>query len=200
MQAVWQQCKVCIHALIAVLLGQSHGCDQQKAARTLTDNLHLQALAALMDTGRTLQDLDRLDAHVLCSALFRARDHLTPSELVELSFLLHLVPGTLPLQCSAGRQGLLVHIVSQYVLTGAAGAFDTCTLCLLTALNALHLMFGAVHEIHWLCLSDCDSAECYTCNQVPPRSATRTNCVVAVPSSLLHAAIAMGTRTCCRAR
>ena len=127
MQALWQHCRVCIPALIAALLGWSHGRDHQNLARTLTVDLHLQGLAALGKAGRKLQDLERLEAHVLCSALFRAREHLTPSELVDLSSLLHRVPGTLAPQCSAGRRdrGLLVHIVSHYVLTGAAGAHST---------------------------------------------------------------------------
>ena len=110
-------------------------------ARTLTGDFHLQGVAALRKAGRRLEELRHLDAHVLCSALFRARDHLTPSELIDLSSLLHLVPGTLAPECSAGRRsrGLLVHIVSHYVLTGAAGVHGTCSLCVLTALNAVHL-------------------------------------------------------------
>ena len=144
MQALWQHCKVCVPAPIAALLGWSHGCDQQNLARILTGDLHLQGLAALRKAGGKLEDLEQLDAQVLCSALFRAREHLTPSELVDLSSLLRIVPGTLPPQCSAGRRnrGLLVHIVSHYVLTGAAGADGTCSLYLLTAPNAVSLRLG----------------------------------------------------------
>ena len=140
MQALWQHCKVCVPALIAALLGWSHGCNHQILARIETGALHLQGLAALMDAGRRLEDLEYLDAHVLCSAMFRAREHLTPSELANLSSLLHVVPGTLPPQCSAGRRnrGLLVHIMSHYVLTGTSGADATCSLCLLAVSNAVH--------------------------------------------------------------
>ena len=198
MQALWQHLKVCVPALIAALLGWSHGCGQQNPARTLTDDFHLQGLAALRKAGRRLEDLGHLDAHVLCSALFRAREHLTPSELIDLSSLLHLVPGTLPSQRRS--KGLLVHIVSHYVLTGAAGAHGTCSLCALTALNAIHSGLALRKGSAVYAFPDPDAAEWYTCNKLPLLSATHANDVVALPSSLLHAAIAMGTKLCCRAR
>ena len=192
MQALWQHCKVGIPALIAALLGWSHGCNQQHPARTLTGNLDLQGLAALRKAGGLLDDLEHLDAHVLCSALFRAREHLTPSQLVDLSSLLHHVPGTLPPQCSAGRRsrGLLVHIVSHYVLTGAGGAAGTCSLCSLTASNAVHSclalrMTSAVSAFLTLML-------------LSVTHATNCHCSLPhVPSSLL---LGYGHKFCCRAR